>query len=415
MSDTSRPRILHIDFSGYGVMTHVLSILDNADHDRWEHCVLYAADKARPGVDSYKTELADRSIRGWAVPVCRDITAGDLIATSKTWKLLGEIRPAIVHCHSTKAGAIGRFCAALRGRLPTVYTPNSFSFQMAEPKTRKRSVLTAIERLLGKVTGRLIAVSQTEYDLAIREGITGADATFLIPNGVNIPQMDAAAGKRVATRQALNLSDSEPVVCFSARLAPQKMPEVVIKAAAALKSKGLSPTFLFIGGGPLEADCRDLITQLQVEENVRLLGWKPYDEALSILAASDVMVLPSRYEGLPLAALEAQAVGAVPILTQVPGSQDAIKDGETGVFVPFNDPEALGAAIQKLLLSPEQRAAFAAAGKKHIQSRYNAALMAQSVEALYGEFLKRGAADKTQPIPDDFHASSAPVPDPGNY
>src|SRR4051812_28994033 len=95
-----RPRVLHVDFSAYGVMTHVLSIIDNADASQWEHCVIYAVDDQRPGVDRYREELKRRGIEGWEVPVRQHLTPGDAIALARTSALVGKIKPDLIHCHS---------------------------------------------------------------------------------------------------------------------------------------------------------------------------------------------------------------------------------------------------------------------------------------------------------------------------
>lgn len=372
-------------------MTHVLSILDHADHNAWKHHVVYATDDRRPGVDSYREELAQRRIPGFSVPVRQNITSHDALAIARTLALMARLRPAVVHCHSTKAGAVGRVCAALYGRKPTVFTPHSFSFQMAEKNSRKHTTLLGIERMLGRVTDRLAAVSETEYALAVNERVCPAARTALIPNGVDFRRADDARAQRQATRQSLGLGESDPVICFIGRFAPQKMPHIVVEAAASLARKGCRPTVLMLGNGPLEDDIQKLIKTRGVEQNFRWLGWQAYDDALRYLAAADIMVLPSRYEGLPYVALEAQAVGTIPILTRVPGSQDAIQEGKTGLMVPFDDAEALGDAIKVLIDDPAQRASLALAGAAYVRENFNAVQMVQSIETLYQQVtLARG-------------------------
>lgn len=386
MKKTKRPRILHIDFSGYGVMTHVLTLMDHFDHDRWEHCVLHAVDPMRPGVSDYQEALKARNISSWSLPVQQNITGEDAQAFFRTWRLIGKIKPDLIHCHSTKAGAVGRVCGRLRGKR-VLYTPHSFSFQMAESGTRKHKVLSRIERTLGKMTAHLIAVSATEHQLALDTGIVPQNRLSMIQNSVDCRKMDAALAARPATRDRLGLEPEEPVVCFIARFAPQKMPNIVIEAAAALAKRGNCPPFLLLGNGPLEEECRELAKKLDVDCHLHWLGWRPYEEALRILAASDFMVLPSRYEGLPFVALEAQAVETIPILTCVPGSADAIKDGETGVFVPFGDPEALADEIEALIREPERKRRLAAAGRETVRRDFNAETMARATENVYQQIL----------------------------
>jgi glycosyltransferase involved in cell wall biosynthesis len=385
-----RPRVLHIDFSGYGVMTHVLSILDHADHDAREHCVIFATDDRRPGVDSYRAELDRRGIPYWTVPVRQNITPEDIFAVIKTLGLIQKIKPTVVHCHSTKAGAVGRVCARICG-LPAVFTPHSFSFQMAEPNSRKRNVLVAIERFLGQWTDRIAAVSDTERNLAVDEKICPEARVATIPNGVDLGVSDVAVARRRSIRESLQMDEDQPVVCFIGRFAPQKMPHLVVEAAEWLRNRNCKPTFWMMGNGPLEDEIKELVTSRGLDDQFKWLGWQAYNEALAYLAASDVMLLPSRYEGLPYVALEAQAVGTVPILTLVPGSQDAVVPDETGILVPFNDVPAIGDAVMRLIASPDVRRKLACAGREHVNRHFNAAQMVRSIEGLYDDILRERA------------------------
>jgi glycosyltransferase involved in cell wall biosynthesis len=384
-----RPRVLHIDYSGYGVMTHVLSILNYADHAQWEHCVLYATDPARPGVGRYKEELVGTDIRSWSTPVEQWITWGDLPALINTWRIIGKARPDIIHCHSGKAGALGRTAALLRGRIPVVYTPHSFPFQLGQQKSFKRRLLVWLERALGRVSDYITGVSETELQLALHERVIAPDKVCAINNGVDPRKMQAALGKRHLTRTAFHLKEDETVVIFLARMAAQKSPQKVVEAAAALAKKGCHPTFLMVGGGPLEEDCKALARQLGVDSQFQWLGWRPYEEGLLLLAASDMMVLPSRYEGLPFSALEAQAVETVPILSRVSGSSDAIVDGKTGLFVPYGDAEALADTMQELIARPEWRRQLACNGRETVMHCFNAEQMTRSLEEIYDKVLHK--------------------------
>lgn len=389
LGTAKRPRVLHIDFSGYGVMTHVLSILDHADHDCFEHCVLYATDDMRPGVDNYRQELPARGIESWSIPVRQQISAADTRAILAAWRRIGQVRPDVIHCHSTKAGAVGRLCALLHGRIPTAFTPHSWSFQMSPRGSRKHRVLVGIERALGRRTGMLTAVSETEKQLGIQEGICPPNRARLIPNGVDFRRMDAARAARADTRTRLKLNAQETVVCFIGRFAPQKMPNLVIETAAELSRRELQPVFFLLGNGPLEAECRELAVRLGVDAQMRWFGWQDYEDALRLLAAADVMLLPSRYEGLPYVALEAQAVQTVPVVTRVPGSHETVRDGETGLVVPFDDVPALASAVQKLACQPEWRQQLGCAGREAVFQNYNATSMTRALEEVYTELYQR--------------------------
>jgi glycosyltransferase involved in cell wall biosynthesis len=400
---SNRTKVLLIDFSGYGVMTHVLSFLDKADRSKWDYSVLYATDDLRPGVDTYCSELAKRNIPSMTIPVRQGLEASDVVALIKTVKAIRRLRPALIHCHSSKAGAIGR-TAAMICNVPSLFTPHSFSFQLALNGSRKRRILTFIERQLGRITHDVAAVSETERDLAVNEGIAPAEKVHLIPNGVDIDKCEEAASHNAATRASLGIAPDEPVVCYVGRLAPQKMPHIVVEAAHAMIEKyGKSPLFLMVGNGPLEGEIDALIATKNLSSRVRRLGWLPHNETLRILSCADVMVLPSRYEGLPYVALEAQAVRTVPILTCVPGSQDTVIDDITGIFVPLDDPQALAAQIQRVITDKDLKARLEDGGILHIEKNYSSCVMARRIETMY-----RKALEEPSTVPSRLEMKKTP-------
>ena len=366
-------------------MTHVLSFLDHADHSAWEYVVIHASDDLRPGVDTYGTELAVRNIDSYSVPVRQTISPGDIVVIVRTLALVGKLKPDLIHCHSTKAGFVGRICATLVG-IPSIFTPHSFSFQMAEPGSRKYRLLMAIERALGRKTRWIAPVSETELALAVDNGICRKDQTVLIRNGVHLGQSDRAVAAAKTIRTELGIPADHVIVCFIGRFAPQKMPELVVETARALEELNHPSTFLFLGNGPMEEQIQDLIAVWGLQSRCRWLGWQPYDKALAYLAASDIMLLPSRYEGLPYVALEAQAVGAVPVLTAVPGSSDAVIPDITAITVPFGDVQAMALAIVRLS-DTNIRSRMAASGREFVSSRFSAANMARQIERMYASAL----------------------------
>ena len=374
-------------------MTHVLSILDYADRGNFEHTVIYSDDD-RPGLSSYAAALVDREVSGVPLHVLRELNPSDVGVLVKLRRELSRINPDIIHCHSTKAGLIGRACALMLGRVPVVYTPHAFSFNMSTPGSLKHRVLTGLERAQRPLTSRIIAVSQTEKDLAVDEGICPAAQVALIPNGVDFRQIDSARSERRGTREALGIADDEVLLCFIGRLAPQKMPNLVVEALDILSKSGAHPTILIIGNGPSEAEIRALVTERGLDNQFRWMGWTPHDVALRYLAAGDIMLLPSKYEGMPYTALEAQALGVVPIITEVPGSRDAVISGETGLTVPFNDPQAIADAIFRLMNDGDARVCLGDRGRQHVFDNFNVRNMVLDLEDTYLEILRRPLADR---------------------
>jgi glycosyltransferase involved in cell wall biosynthesis len=290
-----------------------------------------------------------------------------------------------VHCHSTKAGVVGRVLARLHGRIPVLFTPHCFSFQGRREGSVGRRLLIAIERVLGKVTSRLITVSEDEYNDAINLRICPPSRTEMILIGVDCVDANDAMQHAPETRRSLGLAQEDAAICFLARLCAQKNPHLVVECVSHLVSRGINPFLFSVGPGPLSEEMRELAQSLGVQNNVRWLGYQPHDEAMRILAACDVMVLPSKYEGMPAAPLEAQAVGTVPIVTPVPGSRNAIIDGVTGLFVAPDDSLALADAVEKLIGDPVLRKTLSSAGREWVNENYATTKMVKSLERLYDE------------------------------
>jgi glycosyltransferase involved in cell wall biosynthesis len=195
----------------------------------------------------------------------------------------------------------------------------------------------------------------------------------VIPNGVDLDRFQhLSKPERLGLRSRL-LGEGHFVtrllVCTVARLSPQKGLDVLIDAAAGLSrsSPGLGVEFVIIGGGDLRNSLQEKITDLGLEGTVRLLGPRAPNEVAQWLTCADLFVLPSRYEGLPLAMMEAMAAGLPVVATEVSGAIDVITKPDLGLLVPVDDPNALAEAIRQLAEDPELRSKVGASGRDRMR------------------------------------------------
>jgi glycosyltransferase involved in cell wall biosynthesis len=172
-----------------------------------------------------------------------------------------------------------------------------------------------------------------------------------------------------------------PTVGVLARLAPEKGLDVLIRALAELDGV----TALLVGEGPEHGALEDLARETAVAERVRFLGWVPNPRAW--LGAFDVLALPSRYEGLPHAVLEGLLAEVPVVATNVGSVAEVVRDGETGILVPPDDPAALAEAIRGLLSDPESARRLAEAGRSLVLERFRPEAMVSAYEVLYDEVL----------------------------
>ncbi|WP_311703243.1 glycosyltransferase [Streptomyces litchfieldiae] len=298
-------------------------------------------------------------------------------------RVIRRARPDVVHLHSAKAGLAGRL--ALRGRLPTVFQPHAWSFEAAPwPAAR---LAAAWERFAARWADRVVCVSEAEQR---RGGAAGVAARFsVIPNGVDPARYPAADG--VARRQARAalaavhaLPQRAPLVVCVGRLARQKGQDVLLRAWLRVTARHPGARLAFVGDGPERAALRAV-----ADPGTLFTGHT--EDTQPWYAAADVVVLPSRWEAMALAPLEAMAVGRPVVLTDVGGASESLPPGHAPhCLVPPEDPVALGDALAALLAEPERRAALGREAAAHVRAAHDVRDTAAACARLYGELLGQG-------------------------
>jgi len=168
----------------------------------------------------------------------------------------------------------------------------------------------------------------------------GADGTRIrvMYTGVHLAQATQLAEVRILIREELNISADVPVIVFAGRICEQKRPAMLAKILKVARDKGLIFRALVIGAGDQREKFEALLKQYHLTDNVLMLGSVPHQRWLDILAASDMLLMPSQYEGISIALLEAMAAGVVPVVAKV-GGQDEIVSPDAGVLIPHGDNE----------------------------------------------------------------------------
>ena len=185
---------------------------------------------------------------------------------------------------------------------------------------------------------------------------------------------------RAAVRRSLDVADDAPVLLTVARYTPQKDHATLLDAVPAVLARHADAQLWLVGTGPLEPAIRGQAEAMGLMEAVRHLGQR--DDVPDLLAAADLFVLPSRFEGLPLAVLEAMAAGRPVVATAVGGTDEAVVDGITGRLVPPGDSVALANAIGDVL-APGRAQRFGAAGRTRYVEIFTAARMAADTAEVY--------------------------------
>jgi glycosyltransferase involved in cell wall biosynthesis len=208
----------------------------------------------------------------------------------------------------------------------------------------------------------------------------------VIPNGVDIAALTAPAGERLRTRTALGLSPTDFLWLAVGRLTPQKDYPTLLQAFGGVADP--SARLWIAGRGPLLEGLQQQAGGLAISPVVKFLGVR--DDVAALLAAADGFVLPSAWEGMPNVVMEALAAGVPVVATRVGGVAELVEADRSGFLVPARDPEALAAAMRKLMALPaEQRREMGARGRDHIAAHYSLEAMAERWIALYRELLSR--------------------------
>jgi glycosyltransferase involved in cell wall biosynthesis len=304
--------------------------------------------------------------------------AADLAALHRMTALLRAGRFDVVHTHTAKAGALGRLAAHRGGVARIVHTYHGFPFHEFQSPAR-RAAYVAVERRLGRITDLALAVGSGVAVEAVRRGLVPPDRIRTV--GVVADQHSPVAGDPVArrrARRALGLPQDATVVGAVGRLAYQKAPEDFLAALRALRRPGVAG--VWVGGGEL-AGWVARLAAAQPQAPVLLTGER--DDVPSLLPAFDVFTLPSRYEGLPTAVVEAMLCGVPVVATAVNAVGDVVLPGETGLLVPPRRPDLLAGAVRALLDSPADAARMAAAARARLGTRYTVAALRDTLAAAY--------------------------------
>lgn len=286
----------------------------------------------------------------------------------------------VVHAHSSKAGVLGRL-AARRCRVPAVvYTPNAFAFLGAQNGVY-RWLYRSLEQWLGrKMTDMLICVSRSEAALVSQWAMVASGHMAIIENAVDASAY-APTVPPAKAKLALGLDPGRLVIGYVGRLAEQKGIDCFLRAAHEVFASSADLQFVLVGEGHLEGMARQMVVSLGLEGRVLLTGFRT--DIPQVLAALDVFVLPSLYEGMPYTLMEAMAAGRAVIATDVAGNRDLIRHGETGLLVPPGQAHNLASAILRLVSAPDERARLARGAMVAASMRATPDQMAQQVMELY--------------------------------
>ena len=285
----------------------------------------------------------------------------------------------IIHGHSSKAGYLIRLTVPGLRRVPRIYTPHAFRTMDPTLGSKGRLLFGTIEGLLGRYfSSKVICVSDDEYTHARALGIPDKLLATVV-NGVAKPQET----HRDAIRAHMGFGHDNFVFGFVGRLSPQKAPERLVRAFAAASQTFGNARLAMVGFGELEAQTRALADELGVTGKLYLSSDIPGPAAMQ---AFDALVMPSRYEAMSYAMLEAAAAGKPLVLSDVGGASTVLTDGENGRLVANSDDTDELAAALAAFVDPIQAQRYTQAAQAR-KERYTLDKMVDETLAVYRSVL----------------------------
>ncbi len=340
-----------------GPALQVSVLAERLDPERFQQVVLAGE------IDPHEGDYVSLRAPGLVVEQVRGLGRspnpfGDAQAALEIHAAIRRFRPHIVHTHKAKAGVLGR-PAAWGLRVPsTVHTFHGHLLHGYFSPAKTKAVAT-VERYLARPTTRLVSVGERVRDELLAAGIGRRHQYTVVAPGVRLGPLP----DRAQARAELGLAPDDVVATFVGRLAPVKRPDRFVDVARRLHDAVPDARFLVVGGGELHDDMQ--LAARALGDRLVLTGWRADME--TVYAATDLMVLTSDNEGMPVTLIEAASVGLPAVTTDVGSAGEVVIDGVSG-YVTAPDTTALAAAVRTLLTDPLRRQRFGDAAAAHAAS-----------------------------------------------
>jgi glycosyltransferase involved in cell wall biosynthesis len=318
----------------------------------------------------------------------------DFMAMLRLINVIRKEGVTIVHCHSYKAGLLGRF-AALFARRPSVYTVHGFAFKDIRYSWIARTGFLATERILGKITTRVITVTQADFNSTFRLRIAPLSRLTYVPNGVDALERTAdirpnGQGGVVGTMTRLIQGKGVDELLEAIRLLLPVLPNIKLRVA---------------GDGPWRSMLETRTRELGLQGQVQFLGW--VEDVDDFLAGIDVFVLSSWKEAAQYALLDAMAHGKAIVATNVGGIPEVLHSDKAGLVVRPGDIGALAAAISFFVAHPDHRLQAGRIAQSIVRERFRRSEMLQTTYAVYRK-VARGHA-RSEYLPETSGAEPDPI------
>jgi glycosyltransferase involved in cell wall biosynthesis len=323
----------------------------------------------------YRVEVIDEMRR--AILPLRDFkTYGWLV------RRLRELRPDVVHTHSSKAGIIGRWAARRAGVPVIIHTIHGLAFT-ASTRPAVNWAYRMAEKATAPLTHRIVCVADAMAGQSLAAGIGKPQQYVTVYSGMDIEPFLVPPVSRAEVRRRLGLEDQHIAVGTIARLFHLKGHDDLLEAAPKLCGELPNLRFVWVGDGLLRLDFEARMAQMGLRDRFVLTGLVPPAQIPELVNAMDMLAHPSRREGLARAIVQGQLAGKPAVAYDVDGNREGLIDGQTGYAVPAFNKDQFIARIRQLALDGDLRLRMGRAGQLFAQQRFAASTMIEALEGLY--------------------------------
>lgn len=300
-------------------------------------------------------------------------------------KLLREIRPQIVHTHSSKAGILGRFAASHLG-IPAVHTIHGAAFHYGQNPIAHHSYILA-EKWAARHCRKFISVCDAMTDQYVAAGIAPRERFVTIYSGMEVEPFLNPPRSREDVRKELGLRPEHVVITKVARLFHLKGHECVIAAASRVAKEHPNVRFVFVGDGILREQFRAQIEQAGLSGVFIFTGLVPPSRVPELIQASDIVVHASYWEGLARVLPQALIAGKPVVSYDVDGAREVVIPGQTGYLLPPRSVNELATALCELAGNPELRERLGQTGRERFVDQFRHETMTRRIREVYASLL----------------------------
>lgn len=312
----------------------------------------------------------------------------DLKALWQLWRYCRRHRFDVVHTHSSKTGVLGRLAARLAGVPCIVHTVHGFAFPAAKSRLQ-RQIFHAMEWLGARCSHLVICLHEEDARICYEALSLPAERVAILPNGIDLNKFSPVSDGDICTlRDELGLPVDRQLIIMVGRLWEQKDPGCLVEAYCQLWQRGDPADLILVGDGDLRQQLQQRVDAAGLQAHVHFLGWRT--DTPDLLRASDIFVLPSRWEGMPLAILEAMGTGLPVVVSDIPGNRHLVEHKQQGLLFAMGDSAALADALSKLIVNPDLRASLGKNARQKVEEQHDIRGRVKRVEMLYENVLQQG-------------------------